>query len=438
VTRGLLLAAPRSGSGKTTLTLALAAALRRRGLVVRTAKSGPDYIDPAHHAAATGAPSPNLDSWAMPPALLDAVLGEAADGADVLIVESAMGLFDGLDLPPGGRGCAADLAARFGLPVLLVLDVSGQSQSAAAVARGFAAHEAGVRVAGVLLNRVASDRHRTQVAQAMARIGLPVLGAVPRDAAVAMPERHLGLVQAQEIAGQGALLDRLADLAEARLDLDGILAVATPVALGQGRAVALRPPGQRVALASDAAFSFVYPHVLAGWRRAGAEIVTFSPLADETPPEDCDAAWLPGGYPELHAAALASAGRFRAGMRRFAETRPVHGECGGHMVLGVGLEDAAGMRHDMLGLLGHATSFARRKLYLGYRQARLLADGPLGRAGTLLRGHEFHYATQTETGDDAPFADLADGLGQGLGAGGSRRGHVTGSFFHAIATMEVP
>jgi cobyrinic acid a,c-diamide synthase len=418
MTRALLIAAPRSGAGKTTLTLALAAALRARGLVVRTAKSGPDYIDPAFHAAATGTPSRNLDSWAMPPPL----------------VESAMGLFDGLEAPPGGRGAAADLAARYGMPVLLVLDVSGQSQSAAAIARGFAVHEVGVRVAGVVLNRVASERHHAQVAAAMARAGLPVLGSLPRAAAVALPERHLGLIQAQEVAALPAVLRGLADLAERHCDLDAILAAATPLPAPAAPAPgALPPPGQRIALAADVAFGFVYPHVLAGWRRAGAEIVPFSPLADEAPDAGCDAAWLPGGYPELHAGHLAAAERFRAGLAAFAARRPVHGECGGFMVLGQGLEDAAGTRHAMAGLLGHATSFARRRLHLGYRQATLLADGPLGPAGTRLRGHEFHYASLLDPGADAPFAAITDPAGRALPEGGGRRGLVSGSFFHAIA-----
>jgi cobyrinic acid a,c-diamide synthase len=434
MTRALLIAAPRSGAGKTTLTLALAAALRRRAIRVRTAKCGPDYIDPAFHAAATGTPSPNLDSWAMAPPLLDGVLAEAARDAELLIVESAMGLFDGLDAPPAARGAAADLAARYAIPVLLVLDVSGQSQSAAAVARGFAGHEPRVRVAGVLLNRVASDRHRAQVAAAMARVGLRVFGSFPRESAVGLPERHLGLIQAQETAALAELLGRLGELADRHCDLDAVLAAAAPLPQpAPDAAIALPPPGQRIALASDIAFGFVYPHVLAGWRRAGAEIIPFSPLADEAPDAGCDAAWLPGGYPELHAGRLAAACRFRAGLAAFAEQRPVHGECGGFMVLGQGLEDASGVRHAMAGLLGHATSFARRRLHLGYRQATLLADGPLGRAGARLRGHEFHYATLLDAGADAPFAAIADPLGRALPEGGARRGHVSGSFFHAIA-----
>ncbi|MFC3123557.1 cobyrinate a,c-diamide synthase [Pseudoroseomonas globiformis] len=436
--RGLVVGAPRSGSGKSTLTLALLAAFRRRGLAVAAAKSGPDYIDPAFHEVACARPSPNLDSWAMPPALLGAVAAGAARDQALLLVESAMGLFDGAGDEAGRQGSAADLAARFGWPVLLLLDVSGQSQSAAAMARGFASHHPGVRVAGVVLNRVASERHRAGATEAIAATGLPVWGALPRDTGITLPERHLGLVQARELGTLPDLLTRLAELAEAHLDLNAILEAGggTVPATTTGRAPALPPPGQRIAIAEDAAFSFLYPHLLAGWRQAGAEIHRFSPLADEVPPEHCDACWLPGGYPELHAARLASAGRFLAGLRRFAETRPVHGECGGFMLLGQELEDAEGTRHAMAGLLGHETSFARRKMNLGYREAVLLADGVMGRAGQVLRGHEFHYARLTKSGRDAPLAELRDARGTVLGPAGGRRGQVSGSFFHAIARQD--
>ena len=427
---GWLVAAPRSGSGKTTVTLALVAALRRRGVAVRTAKSGPDYIDPAFHAAASGAPGVNLDSWAMPPPLLDTLFTQASGGADLLVVESAMGLFDGVAGPPGRTGSSADLAARFGLPVLLVLDISGQAQTAAAVAHGLASFDPAVRVGGVVLNRVGSDKHRRSVEGAMR---LPVLGVVPREAGLALPERHLGLVQAGEHPDLAAQLDRLAAMGERCLDLDALMApplAASPRPGDASLAYPLPPPGQRIALASDAAFSFVYPHVLAGWRTAGAEIVLFSPLADEAPPDEADCCWLPGGYPELHAPALAAAGRFQAGLRHFAATRPIHGECGGHMVLGTALTAADGATHAMTGLLGHVTSFARRALHLGYRRAILPG-------GASLRGHEFHYATVTDAGTDQPYAMVEDAAGSPLGPAGGRRGQTTGSFFHAIA-QELP
>ena len=433
-TRGLIIAATRSGSGKTTVMLALLAALARRGVKVRGAKAGPDYIDPAFHTAATGAPSFNLDSWAMPPPLMDALAARAADGADLLMIEGVMGLFDGAVGTPGRRGTTADLARHFGLPVLLVLDVHGQSQSAAAVVRGFMAHDPEVRVAGVILNRVGSERHRVVVTDALAALDIPVIGALPRDAQLALPERHLGLVQAAEHSDLAARIDHLAAVANSNFDLDRTLALAAPLAQATATpAIAIDPPSQRIALASDKAFSFIYPHIVDAWRRAGAEIIPFSPLADELPDASCDTCWLPGGYPELFAGALAAAGRFRTGLARYAQTHSVHGECGGYMVLGEGLEDSSGTRHAMTGLLGHATSFARHKLHLGYREARLLADAPLGKSGSVVRGHEFHYASLIETGNDAPLVDLKDAGHTSLGRAGGRRHNVSGTFFHAIA-----
>jgi len=439
--RGLIIAAPQSGAGKTTVTLALIAALKRRGIKVHAAKAGPDYIDPAFHAAVSGSASVNLDSWAMSKCLLDTLAAQAADGADIFVIEGVMGLFDGAaDAAriPGRRGTTADLAAHFDLPVALVLDVARQAQSAAALVRGFATHDPAVRIAGIILNRVASERHRALVAGSIRALGIPILGALTREAALALPERHLGLVQAGEHPDLAALIDRLAETAERHFDLDAITACAAPLQMSEvpRQAQALPPPGQRIALASDCAFTFIYPHVIDAWRKAGAEILPFSPLADEPPPQSADSCWLPGGYPELHAEALSNASRFATGLRQFAATRPVHGECGGYMVLGESLEDATGRHHAMTGMLGHTTSFAKRKLHLGYRTARLLADDPLGVRGSLIRGHEFHYASLTCAGNDEPFAEIADGEGRALEKAGGRRGRVTGTFFHAIATAD--
>jgi len=431
---GLIVSAPRSGAGKTTVTLAILSAFRRRGLKVQAAKVGPDYIDPAFHQAATGRQSFNLDSWAMTPALMDALVERGAGDADLLVIEGAMGLFDGIQGVPRRSGATADIAARLGLPVILVIDVSGQSQSAAALVRGFLSHDPDVRIGGFVLNRVGGERHRRFVADAIARLDVPILGAILRESDLALPERHLGLVQANEHDDLDQRLERLADVAAAHLDLDAIETLATPPRLSSGGlGTPIAPPGQRIALAQDAAFSFVYPHVVTGWREAGAEIVTFSPLADEAPPEHCDSCWLAGGYPELHAGRLAAADKFRSGLANFTATRPVHGECGGYMVLGEALEDADGVSHRMTGLLSHSTSFAEPKLHLGYREARFLCPSPFGNAGTRLRGHEFHYAALIAEGSDRPLLELCDGEGRPLGTAGARRGLVTGSFFHAIA-----
>ena len=435
--RAIIIGAPRSGSGKTSVTIGLLRALKRRGIAVRGAKSGPDYIDPGFHKAATGKDGVNLDSWAMPPGLLAALAAEQAGDADAVVIESAMGLFDGIPAEAGRSGSAADLARLFGLPVLLVLDASGQSQTAAAIAKGFASYDPAVKISGVVLNRLGSERHLKLAGDAIEALGIPVVGAVMRDPTLTLPERHLGLVQAGEHADIDRHIDRLADMVERSLDIDKVLGLMTPLEpTGGDFSAALPPPGQRIALAEDAAFTFVYPHVARHWRKMGAEIVAFSPLADEAPDASCDVCWLPGGYPELHAGQLAAAENFRAGTRKFAETKPVHGECGGFMVLGQGLVDAEGERHEMLGLLGHATSFAKRKMNLGYRRAKLVAGSALGPAGAMVRGHEFHYAQVIDPGADEPLAEIADGQGNPLGASGGRRGNVTGTFFHVIARAE--
>lgn len=431
--RAIIVAAARSGSGKTSVAIGLMRAFRGLGLSVAGAKSGPDYIDPAFHAEATGRPGVNLDSWAMPPDLIGGLLSMQAREADLLVIESAMGLFDGVHHAEGRTGSAADLARRFDIPVLLVLDVSGQSQTAAAIAHGFASFDPDVAIAGVVLNQVASDRHEAQVREAIEKRGIRVFGAIRRNPDMALPERHLGLVQAREHAALEAYIERLAGVISASIDLDAVQAAAGPLSAGYGSTSAIAPPGQRIAIADDAAFAFLYPHLGRAWREAGAELVPFSPLADEAPDASCDVCWLPGGYPELHAGTLAAAARFRSGLADFARTRPVHGECGGFMVLGRALEDADGATHEMTGLLGHVTSFARRRINLGYRRARLLADSPLGMAGSSVRGHEFHYSQVVEPGGDEPLAEIEDAAGRSLGASGARRGHVTGAFFHAIA-----
>jgi cobyrinic acid a,c-diamide synthase len=434
LSRGLIIAALRSGSGKTVVTLGMMRAFTRRGLAVAGAKCGPDYIDPAFHAAATGRPSYNLDSWAMSSAAIGALAAETAAGADLVIAEASMGLFDGVPAGAGRTGASADIAAATGWPVLLVHDVSGQAQSAAAMLSGGVRYDPRIRIAGAILNRVGSERHLRLVKDAVQNAGIRVLGALTRDAEVALPERHLGLVQASETKNLDAVLDRLAERVSAQIDLDGVLGLAAPGPEPEApRPMPLPPPGQRIAIAQDAAFSFLYPHIAAGWRRAGADLLFFSPLADQAPPADADTCWLPGGYPELHAGKLAAATNFLRGLRHFAESRPVHGECGGYMVLGQTLMDASGEAHAMAGLLPVATSFAERKLSLGYRAARLRADHPLGRAGTILRGHEFHYATGLEASGNAPLADMTDAYGGHWHPAGSRLGNVSGSFFHVIA-----
>jgi cobyrinic acid a,c-diamide synthase len=419
MTRGLIIAAPSSGSGKTTVTLGLLGALRRNGVAVRGAKSGPDYIDPRFHEAACAAPCPNLDAWAMTPDRLRSL----AAGEGLLLIEGAMGLFDGA--PPDGKGATADLARVLGLPVVLVVDAAKMAQSVAALVAGFARHDAQVRVAGLILNRVGSPRHEDMLRRALAPLGLPVLGALYRQSGMAHPSRHLGLVQAGEHPDLQRYLSGVADAVQAAVDLDALVALAAPLP-GAAPATPLPPPAQSIAIASDAAFAFAYPHLLADWRAAGAQIAFFSPLADQPPPP-CDLVFLPGGYPELHAGRLAAAESFRTGMEHAAQTGQIYGECGGYMVLGDGLSDADGTRHRMLGLLALETSFAQRKLHLGYRQL-----GPLGGPFTApLMGHEFHYASTLRAKGPALFR-ARDAEGNTLPDMGLRAGRVSGSFAHVI------
>ena len=426
---GFVVAAPRSGAGKTIVALGLMRAFACRGLTVQPFKCGPDYIDPAFHGVAAGRQCFNLDGWAMAPeAIADLV---ARHEAGLSIVEGVMGLFDGV----GGRGSTADLAAMLGWPVVLVLDVKGQTETAAAIAAGCAAYRTDVTVAGVILNRVASARHRALIEPSFPRLGVRLFGALGEDLRLALPSRHLGLVQAGETEEIGPFLDRLADLFEQSIDLDALLACTRPaIAAPRAKSALIDPPGQRIALALDRAFSFMYPHLVEHWRASGAEILPFSPLADEPASGDVDAVWLPGGYPELYAGRLAAARRFKESLHRLAgKSVTIHGECGGYMVLGQGLEDADGNRHVMADLLRLETSFAGKRLHLGYRAAWLSADCALGQSGAAILGHEFRYARALTLGDEPLLADCRDASGVAIAEAGSRRGSVSGTFFHAIS-----
>jgi len=427
---GILISAPSSGTGKTTVMLGLLRAFSDMGLRVQPFKSGPDYIDPAFHHAAARKASFNLDSWGMDEGLMNTIVAEGED-ADIAIAEGSMGLYDGVATKgASGFGSSAETAVRFGWPVILVVDVSGQAQSAAATALGFMKYMPDLPFGGVILNRVASPRHERLARLGMEQAGIKVLGVLPRRGDLALPERHLGLIQAIEHPDLEQAISNYASFLSEHVDLDAIRAVAQGTnAPKVGRLV--RPPAQRIALARDAAFSFTYPHLLKAWRSEGAEILPFSPLNDDLVP-DADLVWLPGGYPELHAGTLAGANRFLTSLREHAATKPVHGECGGYMALGTTLIDKEGVAHKMAGLLGVVTSYEKRKFHLGYRQA-VLQEAVLGyQRGSRLRGHEFHYSTILEE-PDAPLAQVTDADGNLVSETGSLRGHVSGTFFHMIS-----
>jgi len=420
---GLILAAPGSGAGKTTITLGILHALTRAGVMVRGAKSGPDYIDPRFHEAACGQPCPNLDAWAMSPERIRAL----AAGDGLLLIEGAMGLFDGA--PPVGKGATADLARMLDLPVILIVDAAKTAQSVAPLVAGFMAHDKNVRVVGVILNNVGSKRHESMLARALAPLGLPVLGALYRQSGLEHPSRHLGLVQAGEHPDLAAYLTRAADAVERALDLDVLANLATSLPAPPAYKM-LKPPAQRIAIAQDRAFAFAYPHILNDWRAAGAELRFFSPLADEAAPA-ADLVFLPGGYPELHAAQLSVAKTFRTSMRvAAAQGTQIYGECGGYMTLGDTLTDADGACHPMLGLLPLDTSFAKRKLHLGYRNVAA-TEGPF--TGPFA-AHEFHYAT-TIRAKGTPLFMGEDAEGTDLGPMGLIHGNICGSFIHLIEKL---
>lgn len=420
---GLLIAAPSSGSGKTVLTLALLRALKDRGIDIASAKAGPDYIDPAFHALASGYSSVNLDPWAMTPQRF-AALAQRQEGSHLLI-EGMMGLYDGA---ADGSGSAAELSKALGVPVVLIVDAAKQSHSIAALVRGFRDHDAKVNLAGVILNKVGSHRHSKMLSDALGQINVNVLGVVPRDESLVLPERHLGLVQAGETDDIEVFIKQAAAVLRKTCDLDKIIKAFSSIKERKRKPLSIPPLGQNIAIAQDEAFSFIYPHLLTDWRDQGARLSFFSPLANEAPETGVDAIYLPGGYPELYAGKLAAADDFKTAMliARNRETL-IYGECGGYMVLGNGLIDAQGNSHAMTGLLKLETSFEKRKLHLGYR--RLKADSFV--LGDHLNAHEFHYTSAMSEEGDSLF-EAQDAQGTALGKLGLRDGKVMGSYMHVI------
>ncbi len=431
--KALVIAAPMSGSGKTTVSLALMAALVRRGLAVAPFKIGPDFIDPGHHGLVCGRPSRNLDGWMLSRTYnLECFMANSA-GADVAVAEGVMGLFDGAD---GGSeaGSTAQMAKWLQLPVVLVIDASRMARSAAALVHGFATFDPELNLAGVIFNRVAGPVHRQHLERAMADPGLPpLLGCIPRDTNLAMEERHLGLVTAQDFPLDSDRIAALATTVEKAIDIDKLL--------GRLPELAIRPqpvaePGQipcvRLAVARDQAFCFYYQDNLDLLARAGAEIVFFSPLRDAKLPPDIDGIYLGGGYPELRAAELSS----NTGMRRQIRLAslagmPVYAECGGFMYLGRSLVDLEGRCHPMCACLPLDFRMHKRLRRLGYRKVTLIAATILGQAGMQIKGHEFHYSQVMESNEKLLKAYLVeDKLGRNCPAEGYLTGRTLGSYVH--------
>ena len=419
--KGFILAAPSSGSGKTSLTFGLLAALRMAGTAVQGFKVGPDYIDPHYHALAAGRPCPNLDPWAMTPERMKSLL--TASDADLCVIEGVMGLFDGAQ---SGGGSTADLARTLGLPVVLVVDAKGMSGSVAALVHGFSRFDPSIDVAGVILNRVGSDRHESMLREALQDSGIPVLGSLPRLPSLSWPSRHLGLTLPQELPDMDAQARQLASVMAKRFDLSALHALARALpAPGEPESAAAFFPSSAgsIALASDDAFRFAYPHWLTGCEHR------FSPLANQRVPDDADFVFLPGGYPELHAAKLSKADAFWDSLRAAAARGvTIYGECGGYMVLGEALT-VNGTRFPMAGLLPVATHYTTGGARtLGYRSLTAPEDFW---AGTALKGHEFH-ASSAECLAPPSLFHAADSRQASLGLHGHQISNILGSYIHII------
>ncbi len=427
MTPRVVIAGTSSGAGKTSVTCGVIGALRRRGLRVQGFKVGPDYIDPSYHALASGRPGRNLDAFLSGPELIAPLARHGARGADIAVVEGVMGLFDGAS----GRGELAStghVAKLLGAPVLLVIDAASMARSAAAVVHGYRTFDPAIDVAGVIFNKVGSDHHEQLLRDAVAPLGMPVLGALRRDGRVVAPERHLGLVPALEREARTRVaLDALADAAAEHVDLDAIVALARSAGTLGGDAWSPEPdavPGQsRIAIAGGPAFSFHYRENLELLEAAGAELVAFDPLTDEELPADAGALLLAGGFPEIFGAELSANVALRNAVAAFAAAgRPILAECGGLLYLCEALDE-----HEMCGVLP-ASAQMTRSLSLGYREAAAATATPWTDAGEQVRGHEFHYSqVQPGHGSDAAWTLSARGRTR---AEGYVAGAVQASFLH--------
>lgn len=422
----IVVAGTHSGVGKTTVATGLMAALRRAGHRVGAAKVGPDFIDPGYHALAAGRPSRNLDIWMSGADAIVPFAARAAHGADMLVIEGVMGLFDGAgDHTPSST---AEVAVLLDAPVVLVVDASSMSQSVAALVHGFATHDPRVRLGGVILNRVGSPGHETLLRDALTPSGIPVLGVLMRDDRLVWRDRHLGLVPVAERGGEvTASIDLLATLIAERCDLGAItrlaattepLAATTPASLNTTPAP--RPARIRLAIAAGRAFSFTYPDNLEALEAAGAELVPFDPLTDSSLPDRIDGLVAGGGFPEVYTEQLSANAPLLADVRRQIEQGLVTwAECGGLLWLCAHLDGRA-----MAGVIP-ATATMSDRLTLGYRTATSSVDTPLGPAGTVLRGHEFHYSVTTPPGE---LFGLVGRHGTGTGGFGGR--HLVASYLH--------
>jgi len=434
--KGMLIAGTASGAGKTTVTLVLIAAMRRRGLVAQPYKGGPDFLDTGHHTRVSGRIARNVDTWMLSAEANIDLLRNAARGADGIVVEGMMGLFDGKD-GATEAGSSAEIAKLLQLPVVLVLDAGKSARSIAAVVLGFELFDPELPLAGVILNRVASERHFKMLEAAICiSCRTPILGWLPREPRIAIPERHLGLYMVEESdGGEGALqqVDALASLAEEHFDLNTLLGLECGLDFPstQSHWFVSAGPAVRIGVARDRAFSFYYEDNLDLLRRHGAEIVPFSPIGDVTLPADLDALYLGGGYPELYAGELSANQSMLASVRAFiASDRPVYAECGGMIYLSQQLTTADGKTYPVAGALPLAVEMTSKLSQFGYVTVEMTQDCLLGPRGTVIRGHSFHYSRIVNTPAMETCYHVAYSLSGRSEAEGFQLGNVLASYIH--------
>ncbi len=434
--KGLLVSGTASGVGKTTVALAIMAGLRRRGLAVQPFKCGPDFLDTGHHTRACGRTARNLDTWMLGTEANRSVLRNGARGADIVVAEGMMGLFDGKS---GSTeiGSSAEIAKLLKLPVVLVVDAGKSARSVAAVVLGFEMFDVELQLAGVILNHVAGERHYDMLCEAIgSACKTKILGWLPTDRTIAIPERHLGLQGAaeQNVDDQDASMNTLATLAEKHLNLDGLLALDCGLEMVECSPARVTDfashDAVRIGVPSDHAFSFYYEDNLDMLREHGAEIVRFSPLDDASLPADLDALYLGGGYPELHAERLSSNRTMLEDVRVFAASgRPVYAECGGMLYLGEKL-DVGDESYAMAGVLPLSMQMTHSLVQFGYATIEFAEDCLLGRKGTVVRGHSFHYSKIASRGELAMSYHVRYSMSGKEEMEGFRLGNVLASYIH--------
>lgn len=429
--KGFAIAGPSSGAGKTTVSLALMAALRRRGLKVQPFKCGPDFIDTGHHTRVCGRPSRNLDGWMLSDQVNQGIFYSAAQGADVCVVEGVMGLFDGAS-GKSAAGSTAQIAKLLDLPVVLVVDVSAMARSAAAVVHGFETFDPALRLAGVIFNKAGGPGHAQMLREAMeGRCSTPLFGCLPRNEKIQIPERYLGLHTAEESLLTEELISLLASIAESNLDLTRLLASLPNIQVPRAGETSKTRCDVRIGVARDKAFSFYYEDNLDALRACGAEIIEFSPLSDPQLPASVDALYFGGGYPELHATQLSGNREMLAAIRRFGdEGGPIYAECGGLMLLSEEVVNRDGQSFPMAGLLPLRVRMTDRLVKFGYAEVTLKADSLWGVAGAKARGHSFHCSVITEAGETERQYDIRYSLGRLEEQEGFRLKNVLASYIH--------